>query len=434
MVDVVNTSQSVLEQIGSEGDDPDSVDSVVTVDQINMIRPGIEGVDPDNESLYQDYIDANPDLFSNPATIDEIQAMVDAVNTSQSVLEQIGSEGDDPDVVVSTITIEQINSITPGIEGVDPNNESLYQDYIDNYPDLFSSPATFEEVQDMVDILNYDNDEDGVADAHDLDDDNDGILDSIEDNGDPERDTDGDGILDRFDLDSDGDGILDLVESGQNSSVVDTNGDGVLDSDVDADNDGVLDTADADDNDINAGGTTVPTNTDDDNILDFQDFDSDNDGISDLVELGADLALDTDNDGILNYLDPDDDNDGVLTIDENTGDCDFDGISNHLDDTDCNLIPEGFSPNGDGVNDEFVIPLLVDYPGFSMEIYNRYGRKVYNYENNLRTNPLWWNGYVTGVSLTFSVDKMVPVGSYYYIISLNDSSNKQYTGWVYINR
>ena len=34
---------------------------------------------------YQDYIDANPDLFSSPATLaNEVQAMITAVNTVQS--------------------------------------------------------------------------------------------------------------------------------------------------------------------------------------------------------------------------------------------------------------------------------------------------------------------------------------------------------------
>ena len=97
------------------------------------------------------------------------------------------------------------------------------------------------------------------------------------------------------------------------------------------------------------------------------------------------------------------------------------------------MIPEGFSPNGDGVNDEFVIPLLSEYPGFTMQVYNRYGRKVYKYDNNNRTLPLWWNGYAN-VSLTFYGNNPVPVGTYFYVIELNDINNRKYSGWVYINR
>ena len=40
------------------------------------------GVVNANEDAYQDYIDANPDSFSSPATLAEVQAMITAVNTS----------------------------------------------------------------------------------------------------------------------------------------------------------------------------------------------------------------------------------------------------------------------------------------------------------------------------------------------------------------
>ena len=51
MIDSVNTSQSVLEQIGNEGDNPDSVNSVVTVAQINTISPAVTGANPSYETL-----------------------------------------------------------------------------------------------------------------------------------------------------------------------------------------------------------------------------------------------------------------------------------------------------------------------------------------------------------------------------------------------
>ena len=54
---------------------------------------GITGVVNANEDAYQDYIDANPDSFSSPATLAEVQAMITAVNTAQtSILAQIGNE------------------------------------------------------------------------------------------------------------------------------------------------------------------------------------------------------------------------------------------------------------------------------------------------------------------------------------------------------
>jgi hypothetical protein len=60
--------------------------------------------------------------------------------------------------------------------------------------------------------------------------------------------------------------------------------------------------------------------TDQDGIPDYQDLDSDGDGISDKIEAGdesiATPPMDTDGDGIPNYIDTDSDGDGVLDSDE----------------------------------------------------------------------------------------------------------------------
>ena len=291
-----------------------------------------------------------------------------------------------------------------------------------------------------------DTDMDGLPDYQDVDSDNDGISDLIESGLDANLDSDNDGVLDDV-SDADGDGMMDTVDinsGGTIGDIPDTDNDTIPDyQDADSDNDGVNDVVevggqDADgDGQIDSGDLLNTIDTDDDGIPDYLDPDDDNDGIltedEDINNDGDIVNDDTDNDGVPNYLDIDDDNDGVLSINENSGDCDGDLIPDHLDATDCNLIPEGFSPNGDGVNDEFVIPLLSQYPNFSIEIYSRYGRKVYKYENKNSTNPSWWNGYAN-VSLTFNRDEMVPVGSYFYVTSLNDQNNRQYTGWVYVNR
>lgn len=78
-INLGKTSDDVLAQIGNEGDNPDTVNSIVTVAELSIIT-GITGVDIADETLYQDYIDANPDAFSSPATVAEVQAMMDLYN------------------------------------------------------------------------------------------------------------------------------------------------------------------------------------------------------------------------------------------------------------------------------------------------------------------------------------------------------------------
>ncbi len=217
-----------------------------------------------------------------------------------------------------------------------------------------------------------DSDGDGVPDSQDLDDDNDGILDTAEGNG--TLDTDGDGVPDSLDPDADNDGILDVEEAGHGGSdtdgdgqvdgptganglpdavetapgsgvpttpPIDTDGDGVEDfQDLDSDNDGINDVIEAggpdpdgdgivgsgapidadgdglvDAVDPSAGGTPSPVpDSDGDGVEDYQDLDSDNDGISDLAESGnggPDAngdgvidGIDSDGDGILDAVDP----------------------------------------------------------------------------------------------------------------------------------
>ncbi len=74
----------VLTQIGAEGDNPDNIDSVITVLELNTIT-GLTGVNIDNEVAYQNYIDTNPDDFSTPATLAEVQLMINLVNTSLEI-------------------------------------------------------------------------------------------------------------------------------------------------------------------------------------------------------------------------------------------------------------------------------------------------------------------------------------------------------------
>jgi gliding motility-associated-like protein len=90
------------------------------------------------------------------------------------------------------------------------------------------------------------------------------------------------------------------------------------------------------------------------------------------------------------------------------------------------IIPEGFSPNNDGVNDYYVIPDLNKFSEVKIEVFNRWGNVVYKqtrYENN-------WNGES---NIGFSIGKELPTGTYFYIITIKDNG-KAYNGYIYLNR
>ena len=109
------------------------------------------------------------------------------------------------------------------------------------------------------------------------------------------RDSDNDTIADYLDLDSDNDGIPDNIEAQTTQNYITPNN--IFD-------DNGVDTA-------YTGGLT-PVDTDEDNISDYLDLDSDNDGIFDIEESGLGNN-DTDNDGKTNYLVGDNGLDNSLT-------------------------------------------------------------------------------------------------------------------------
>tara|TARA_R110002012_G_scaffold64308_3_gene169056 strand:- start:14723 stop:16567 length:1845 start_codon:yes stop_codon:yes gene_type:complete len=90
-------------------------------------------------------------------------------------------------------------------------------------------------------------------------------------------------------------------------------------------------------------------------------------------------------------------------------------------------IPQVFTPNHDGFNDWFNIQGLYNiFEKHKLLIYNRWGTLIFEGNNN---KP--WEGEANR-GLTNQGNK-VPVGTYFYVLYLNDSSYKNITGWVYVN-
>ncbi|MFD0700012.1 gliding motility-associated C-terminal domain-containing protein [Myroides pelagicus] len=73
------------------------------------------------------------------------------------------------------------------------------------------------------------------------------------------------------------------------------------------------------------------------------------------------------------------------------------------------------SPNGDDKNDYFIIDNIERFPNNNVEIYNRWGVKVYETDSyNSRGNV--FRGYSDG-RVTVKKNEMLPTGTYYYIVN-----------------
>jgi gliding motility-associated-like protein len=88
-------------------------------------------------------------------------------------------------------------------------------------------------------------------------------------------------------------------------------------------------------------------------------------------------------------------------------------------------IYSGFSPNGDGTNDTWIITNAIQYgTRIRIQVFNRWGEIVF--ETNGYGANQEWDGNRNG--------RPLPVGAYYYIIEVNDGKSKPYTGTVTILR
>ncbi|MBS1651432.1 MAG: gliding motility-associated C-terminal domain-containing protein [Bacteroidetes bacterium] len=87
------------------------------------------------------------------------------------------------------------------------------------------------------------------------------------------------------------------------------------------------------------------------------------------------------------------------------------------------VIPNGFSPNGDGKNDYWQLDYIYQFPNNTVEVYNRWGEQLF---------------YSKGYNVPFDgkyQGQDLPVGTYYYIINLNHPAYpKPFTGPLTIFR
>jgi gliding motility-associated-like protein len=86
------------------------------------------------------------------------------------------------------------------------------------------------------------------------------------------------------------------------------------------------------------------------------------------------------------------------------------------------LFPDGISPNGDGINDTWIIDNIQLFEDAIVEVYNRWGQMLFQ---SAPGYPVPWDGRFKGEDL--------PVGTYYYVI-YSDNFADPFTGPITIIR
>ncbi len=100
-------------------------------------------------------------------------------------------------------------------------------------------------------------------------------------------------------------------------------------------------------------------------------------------------------------------------------------------------INNAFSPDGDGINEEFVIQNITDsecYSDNKVEIFNRWGIKVFETENYNNTDKAF-RGISEGRG-TINAGEKLPSGVYYYFLSykISDGGTVTKNGYLYMSK
>ncbi|MFI5220764.1 MAG: Ig-like domain-containing protein, partial [Bacteroidia bacterium] len=91
------------------------------------------------------------------------------------------------------------------------------------------------------------------------------------------------------------------------------------------------------------------------------------------------------------------------------------------------LVPQGFSPDGDGINDFFVIKNVSTLPHNKLTVLNRWGMVVYQKESYNND----WDGKANRGTL--QSEGVLPAGTYFYILETG-TDEPNITGYIYLTK
>lgn len=135
-------------------------------------------------------------------------------------------------------------------------------------------------------------------------------------------------------------------------------------------------------------------------------------------------AIDSSRSGVLKT--PVLNNDATFYIRVQSGSCysDYGPAKVFVFDKSSLVIPNAFSPNGDGINDTWVITQIGIVYLDNLTVFNRWGQAVYT-TKDFNTA---WNGTMNG--------KPLPIGTYYYTVQAKDLDGRQFkqSGYITILR
>ncbi|MEM6895693.1 MAG: hypothetical protein AAF554_18510, partial [Bacteroidota bacterium] len=329
-----------------------SLHALDSLDTLSAFTDNPADLDDDDDGILDAVEDANADGDDNPATnptdndLDGIPNYLDLDSDNDGILDNVEGQSSADFVAPSGIDANG-NGLDDAYEGaygfgiipIDSDQNSGGG----NLPDFLDVDSDIDGIRDNIEAQSFTN----FVPPSGIDANQNGLDDAYEGTygfGIEPISSDDDEFPDYRDFDSDDDGIKDKIEAqtsigyvppigdGNDNDIddayeagldpIDTDGDGIPDyRDIDSDNDGIIDNIEAQDyqnfiapsgNDFNGNGLDdiygfegiIPINSDTDDLPDFRDIDSDDDGLPDNIE-GQPTAgyvpptgMDGDNDGL----------------------------------------------------------------------------------------------------------------------------------------